>query len=134
MAVLLAALGSLGAGHTVGASAATHPTRRTAVVAGYVQLCGGPAPGRCWKGEIGFCQASKGCVTSDRVAAVNAAGRRVATEKLRHGRFTLRLAPGRFTIELLGDSKRVHGQVMQRKKVRARAHRTTTVPFSFAVP
>jgi hypothetical protein len=73
-------------------------------------------------------------VTSDRVAAVNASGRRVATQRLHRGRFELRLVPGRYTIELLGDGKRVHGQVMQRKKVWARAHRTTTVSFLFAVP
>jgi hypothetical protein len=42
--------------------------------------------------------------------------------------------PGRFTIELLADGKRVRGQVMQRKKVWARAHRTTSVHFFFAVP
>jgi hypothetical protein len=132
--ILLLALASLDAGLTIGASAVTHPKRRTAVVSGYVQLCGGPAPGRCWKGEIGFCQASNGCVTSDRVTAVNASRDRVATHKLRHGRFTLRLVPGRYTIELLGDGKRVHARVMQQKRVWARAHRTTTVRFFFAVP
>ena len=113
---------------------AAAPRRHTAVVSGYVQLCGGPPPGRCWKGEIGFCQAPKGCVTSDRVAAVNAAGRRVATQKLHHGRFKLHLVPGRYTIELLGDGRRVHGQVMQRKKIWARAHHTTAVHFFYAVP
>jgi hypothetical protein len=134
VSLLIAALGALAAGLTVGASAAAHPARRTAAVSGYVQLCGGPAPGRCWKGEIGFCEAPKGCVTSDRVAAVNASGRRVATQKLHHGRFELHLVPGRYTIALLGDGKRVHGQVMQRKKVWARARRATTVRFFFAVP
>ena len=95
---LLAALGALAAGLTVGASAAARPPRRTAVVSGYVQLCGGPAPGRCWKGEFGFCEAPKGCVTSDRVAAVSAYGRRVATQKLDHGRFKVHLVPGRYTM------------------------------------
>ncbi len=134
VSIVLAALGALAAGLTVGASAAARPARRTAVVSGYVELCGGPAPGHCWKGKIGFCEAPTGCVTSDRVAAVNASGRRVATQKLHHARFKLHLVPGRYTIELLGDGKRVHGQVMQRKKVRARAHRTTTVRFLFSVP
>jgi hypothetical protein len=132
--ILLGALGSWAVGLTAGAPAATQRTGRTAVVAGYVQLCGGPAPGRCWKGEIGFCQPPNGCVTSDRVAVINASGGRVATRKLRHGRFTLRLVPGHFTIELLGDGKRVHGQVLQRKKIWAQAHRTTNVRFFFAVP
>jgi hypothetical protein len=133
VSIMLAALGALAAGLTVGASSA-RPTSRTAVVSGYVQLCGGPAPGRCWKGEFGVCEAPKGCVTSDRVAAVNARGRRVVTQKLHHGRFKLYLIPGRYTIELLGDGKRVHGQVMQRKKVWAQARRTTTVRFLFDVP
>jgi hypothetical protein len=35
---------------------------------------------------------------------------------------------------LLGDGKRVHGRVMQRKKVWARANRSTHVRFFFAVP
>jgi hypothetical protein len=85
-------------------------------------------------GKVGFCQPPTGCVTTHRVAAVNAAGRRVATRRLRHGRFRLSLVPGHYTIELLGDGRNVHGQVMQRKKVWARAHRTTTVPFQFDVP
>lgn len=134
------AVGVLAGGLTASGSAAAvtgspaAPRRHTAVVSGYVQLCGGPAPGRCWKGEAGFCEAPRGCVTSDRVAAVNAAGRRVATQKLHHGRFKLDLVPGRYTIELLGDGRRVHGQVMQRKKIWARAHRTTAVHFFYAVP
>jgi hypothetical protein len=134
VSILLAALGVLGAGLSVGTSAAGTRARRTAVVSGYIQLCGGPAPGRCWNGKIGFCEAPTGCVTSDRVAAVNASGRRVATEKLHHARFTLHLAPGRYTIELLADGTRLHGQVMQRKTVLARARRTIIMRFFFAVP
>jgi hypothetical protein len=68
------------------------------------------------------------------VAAVNASGRRVATQRLDHGRFKLRLVPGRYTIELLGGGKRVRGQVMARKKVWATAHRVTAVHFDFNVP
>lgn len=130
---MLLAVGLFAAG--LGASGATaRPVRRTAVVSGYVQLCGGPSPGRCWKGKIGFCEAPRGCVTSHRVAAIDVSGRRVATERLRHGRFKLRLIPGRYTIELLGDGRRVRGQVMQQKRVWARAHRTTRVRFLFSVP
>lgn len=133
VSALVLALGAL-AGLVSDTSSAARPARRTATVSGYVQLCGGPAPGRCWKGEIGFCEAPQGCATSDRVAAVNSAGRRVATQRLHHGRFSLRLVPGHYTIELLGDGRRVHGRVMQRKKVWARAHRTAQVRFFFAVP
>ena len=134
VSVLTLAVGALAGVLSAGSSAAVRPARRTAIGAGYVQLCGGPAPGRCWKGGIGFCDASQGCVTSDRVAAVNSAGRRVATQRLHRGRFQLRLVPGHYTFELLGDGKRVHGKVMQRKQAWARAHRTTHVRFFFAVP
>jgi hypothetical protein len=101
---------------------------------GYVQVCGGPAPGRCSVETIGFCQAPQGCVTSDRVIAVSQAGRAVATQRLRHARFRLHLAPGRYTIELVGDGKHVHGRVMQRKTVIATSHRITVIRFFFAVP
>jgi hypothetical protein len=117
-----------------GISLAARPARRTAVVSGYVEWCGGPAPGRCQKGKVGFCQAPRGCVTTHRVAAVNWSGRRVAVQRLRHGRFSLRLPPGRYTVELLGDGPRVRGRVMERRKITARAHRTTYVRFLFNVP
>lgn len=68
------------------------------------------------------------------MAALNFSGRCVATQRLHHGSFKLRLVPGRYTIQLLGDGKQVPGQIMQRKKVLARADRTTTVRFLFNVP
>jgi hypothetical protein len=46
----------------------------------------------------------------------------------------MRLAPGRYTVELLGGGAQVHNRVMQRKHVAARAHRTVVVPFEFDVP
>ena len=113
---------------------AAHSPSRVAVVTGYVRVCGGPAPGGCRIETFGDCQPGKGCVTTDRVAAINASGERVAVQRLHHARFYMRLAPGRYTIELLGDGKLVHGRVMQHKKVVARAHRTVVVQFFFAVP
>jgi hypothetical protein len=130
--VLLVACGLMAA--APGVSLAARSARRTAVVSGYVGWCGGPAPGRCQRGNVGFCQAPQGCVTTHRVAAVNWNGRRVAVQRLRHGRFSLRLPPGRYTLELLGDGRTVRGRVMERKKVTARAHRTTYVRFVFNVP
>ncbi len=130
LVVCSALIGGLG----VGSSVAARRLAGTATVTGYVRLCGGPAPGRCYIEEVGFCQPPQGCVTSDRVAAIDARGRRVATQRLHHARFTLHLAPGRYTIELLGDGRRVHGRVMQRRKVRAEAHRTAVVRFFFAIP
>jgi hypothetical protein len=109
--VLLVACGLMAAapGFALGA----RPARRSAVVSGYV------APERC--------------VTTRRVAAVNWNGRRVAVQRLRHGRFSLRLTPGRYTIEVLGDGPKARGRVMQRKQVTARADRTTPVHFAFDV-
>jgi hypothetical protein len=99
-----------------------------------LSLGGGPAPGRCFIETLGRCQAAEGCLTSDRVIAVSEAGRPVATQRLHHARFRLYLAPGRYTVEPVGDGKHVHGRVMQRKTAIARSHRTTVVRFFFAVP
>jgi hypothetical protein len=107
---------------------------RDAIVRGYVRLCGGPAPGRCFIEGIGFCQAPTGCITSDRVAVIDVHHRRVAEAKLRHGRFGLRVRPGTYVIELLGDGPRVRGRVLQSKSVTARARQTTLAGFHFDVP
>jgi len=122
------------AANTIRSAALASAPARNATVAGYVQVCGGPAPGRCFIETIGFCQAPEGCVTSNRVTAVGRAGRLVASQKLHHARFRMHLAPGRYTIELVGDGNHVHGRVMQRKTVIAKSHRTTVVRFFFAVP
>ena len=66
--------------------------------------------------------------------AVGQAGRSVASQKLHRARFRMHLAPGRYTIELVGDGKHVHGRVMQRKAVIAKSLQTTVVRFFFAVP
>lgn len=42
--------------------------------------------------------------------------------------------PGHYTIQLLGHGKNVRSQVMQSKRITARAHRTTSVHFFFSVP
>lgn len=117
-----------------GLSVAAAPAHRSAMVTGLVEACGGPAPGRCYKETVGFCSAPDGCVSTHRVAAVNWSGRRVAVQRLRHGRFKFRLPPGRYTIQLLGDGRKVHGRVMQSKKVTARAGRAAHVHFVFSVP
>ena len=132
--VFVLAIGALMVALGGAASSAARRPSRNATVSGYVQLCGGPAPGRCWKGKAGFCQQPQGCVTTSRVAVIDVRGRRVATQRLHRARFRFHLVPGHYTVELLGDGKRVHGRVMQTKKITARAHRTTVVRFLFAVP
>ena len=119
---------------TAGPRLPLHSSSRNAVLSGYVRVCGGPAPGGCRIETFGICQPPKGCATTRRVAAINAKGRRVAVQRLRHARFRMVLAPGRYALELLGDGKQVHGRVMQRTTVTARAGRTVVVPFVFAVP
>ena len=73
-------------------------------------------------------------MTSDRIAVIDQAGRRVASHRLRHAWFGLSLSPGRYTIELLGDGNHIHGYVVRRKKVSAVAGRPTKVVFQFAIP
>jgi hypothetical protein len=104
-----------------------------ATIAGKVQVCGGPAPGGCRVENFKVCGAQSGCITADRVLVVRS-GAKVATARLRHGRFSVIVQPGRYTVELLGDGPRVHGKVLQRATVNAAKWRTTRVKFGFAVP
>lgn len=113
----------------------TQPPARDASVSGFVRVCRGPAPGRrCFVEKIRICRPPHGCMASDRIAIIDQAGRRVLVRTLRRSRFRLSLSPGRYTIELLGDGKQIHGHVMRRKKVTAAAGRTTKVVFQLAVP
>jgi hypothetical protein len=120
------------AAHPVGPR---HPALApNAIVAGYVQVCGGPAPGRCRIGSVTLCAPHARCLSTDRVAAVNSRGRRVAVQRLVHGRFRLTLKPGRYTIQLLAGGPRTPGRVMQSHRVAARNGHTATVPFRFLFP
>lgn len=107
---------------------------RDGIVAGYVRVCGGPAPGGCRIETFGICQPPEPCVSTDRVAVTDTRGRQVAEQSLRRARFRVRLRPGAYTVVLLGDGKGIHGRVIQRRQVTARAHHTATVAFFFAVP
>jgi hypothetical protein len=103
-------------------------------VRGYVLLCGGPAPGRCSVETIEACAPPNGCIKSDRVLVIDSRGRRVAQQKLVHARFYIRLRPGRYTGELLGDGDKVRGVVTQTRSFSVRAHRTTVVRFLIPIP
>ena len=136
------AVGMLAGGLTASASAAAatgspaQPRRHTAVVSGYVQLCGGPAPGRCWITQrYSVCARQAPCVTTDRVRVLNAAGAVVGTAMLHHARFTVTVPkPGRYTLELLADGRLKHGAVMDKIHAIARAGRTSRVVFTIGVP
>jgi hypothetical protein len=120
----------------VHARAASSRRARTARISGSIRLCGGPAPGRCFASTVGGCTPGEGCATSDRVVAIDAAGRQAAAQRLRrgNGRFSLHVAPGRYVVELLADGKHVHGRLMQARGATVRAGKTTRVVFSFDVP
>ncbi|MHB8691801.1 MAG: hypothetical protein ACYDHH_11180 [Solirubrobacteraceae bacterium] len=102
-------------------------------IAGELQVCGGPAPGRCRVENFTICGPPSGCVTADRVLVVRD-GAKVASARLRHGRFSVIVQPERYTVELLGDGRRVHGNVLQQKTVNAAKWRTTRVKFGIEVP
>jgi hypothetical protein len=107
---------------------------RNAVLGGYVELCGGPAPGSCGVELIGRCQTPKGCATSNRVLVLDQRGRRVAEPWLHNARFRLRVRPGTYTVELLANGKQVHGRVVQRHTVTVEAHHEAVVRFLFGIP
>jgi hypothetical protein len=132
--VALCAVGLLETDTAAGVQRSMHSASRPATVSGYVRVCGGPAPGGCRIETFGDCTPPNGCVTTNRVAAIDANGRQVAVQRLKHARFRMRLAPGRYTIELLGGGRRIHRRVMQRKQVAARAGHTVVVRFVFDVP
>jgi hypothetical protein len=132
--VALCAVRLLATGTAAGVRHSTHSSTRPATVSGSVRVCGGPAPGGCRIETFGDCTPTMGCVTTNRVAAIDANGRQAALQRLTHARFHMRLAPGCYTIELLGGGRRIHRRVMQRKQVAARAGHTAVVRFVFDVP
>jgi hypothetical protein len=107
---------------------------RPATIRGRVELCGGPAPGRCRVETGGVCTPSSGCSTTDRVAVVEAGGPRVVTVRLHRARFSVEVPAGGYKLELLADGRRVHGKVVQVRRAKARAGRTTSVVFLIAIP
>ncbi len=113
----------------------THPPTPNATVSGFVRLCRGPALARrCLVDTIRMCRPPNGCMTPDRIALLDTAGRRVAVRKLHHARFRLSVGPGRYTIELLGNSKRIHGHFVRSKRITATADWTIAVVFTFSIP
>jgi len=110
--------------------------RATAAISGFIRLCGGPAPGRCFISTVGGCNQHQGCVESDRVVAIDTEGRQVAEQKIRigRGRFRLDVAPGDYVVELLADGRHVHDRLLRADGATARAGHTSRVVFTFDVP
>jgi hypothetical protein len=109
-----------------------------ATIAGYLWLCGGPAPGRCFRSTIGSCSPPLGCSRTDRVVAIGTSGLIVAQQRLRFpwpdGRFRLLVPAGRYAVELLADGARIHDCLVQTIGVSAHAGRAAKVVFVFDVP
>ncbi len=109
-----------------------------ATIAGYLWLCGGPAPGRCFRSTIGSCGPPLGCSRTDRVVAIGAAGLIVAQQRLRFpwpdGRFRLIVPAGRYAVELLADGPRIHDFLVQTIGVTVRAGQRANAIFRFDVP
>jgi hypothetical protein len=111
---------------------------RDAAIAGYLWLCGGPAPGHCFRSTVGACSPPLGCSRTDRVVAIGTAGLIIAQQRLRFprpdGRFRLLVPPGQYAVELLADGSRIHDSLVQTVGVTARAGSTAKVIFVFDVP
>jgi FG-GAP-like repeat len=122
-------INSAGETAVAGSQFVIYPRSRAAVVAGSVRECAGPRLRRCSIRLGHVCRPRVGCMTPDRVAAIDALGEEVADQKLKHARFDLRLVPGHYTIELLGDGKRVHRHVLRRRTIILRVRQTATVRF-----
>lgn len=102
-------------------------------IVGRLRVCGGPAPGGCHPTRgITSCGAH-GCVHADQVAILHSLGAQYPNVKLRRGRFTVRVEPGRYRLALLVDGRHVHGKVVQTAKARVRNGRVTRVVFRISV-
>jgi hypothetical protein len=101
-------------------------------IAGTLRVCGGPAPGGCQ--VEGFTSCGRGgCVHADSVR-ISGNGSSSETVRLKRGRFKVTVSPGRYSVQLLGDGKRVHGRVLQRKTVVVEKYATAHVVFTIVVP
>jgi hypothetical protein len=63
------------------------------------------------------------------VTVLDSAHRQVGSQKTRHGRFSFALAPGSYTL-----SARTGGDLREQRTVAVRAHQTTHVILTIAVP
>jgi hypothetical protein len=103
-----------------------------AIIEGDVLFCGGSEtipPRQGCPVEIMHLCSPEGCITADRVAVIDAHRARVASQRLRNARFRLHVRPGTYTVELVGDGKRVHGRVLESERVVVRVGHTTVVEF-----
>jgi hypothetical protein len=98
-------------------------------IVGRLEICGGPAPGSCHVGSFASYQPKRGCVKDDRVRIVRN-GSTAATVRLKRGRFSIIVSPGRYTVELLQDGPGEHGTVVQSRTVVAPKYGAARVTFT----
>jgi hypothetical protein len=102
-------------------------------IRGRLRLCGGPPPGSCGTSSFGACSGSR-CFSADQVGIQAAQGIDYRNVRVRDGRFTARVEPGRYRLVLYGDGHRVHGRVLGTLRVRVRLDHTTHAVFSISLP
>jgi hypothetical protein len=102
-------------------------------VMGRLELCTAHAPRRCTVGSTIVCGARCGCVRPYAVRFVGSAGI-VRTVPLHRGRFRLVVAPGHYTVELLGDGPRVRERVLRRRTVSVGRYGVAHLTFRITVP
>lgn len=103
-------------------------------IRGRLEVCGGPSRSGCRR-TTGFttCVASR-CLHADQVVIMHAIGIPYPNVRLRHGRFTVRVEPGRYRLVLLGDGRLGHDRVIARTRAQVRLDRTTRVAFRLSAP
>jgi hypothetical protein len=104
-----------------------------AAITGRLDLCARHAPGRCRVGSFTVCGPVRGCASIDRVRIVGSASA-FAGASLRRGRFSVVVAPGHYTVELLEDGPRVRGRVIECQSVTVHRYGVAHVTFKIAVP
>lgn len=116
----------------VGRIEALIPWRGT--LRGGLEICGGPAPGGCHPTTGITSCGPHGCVHADQVAIQHPIGTQHPNVRLRRGRFTVRVEPGRYRLALLVDGRHAQDRVLQRVTARVRNGQTTRVSFRVSVP
>ena len=104
----------------------------TAAITGQLKLCARHAPGRCRVGSFRVCGPVHGCFSVDRVRIVDTSGA-FAGARLRHRRFSVIVAHGHYTVELLEDRPRVSGRVLESRSVTARRYGVAHLTFRIDV-
>ena len=103
------------------------------VVAGQIELCGGPAPagGRCHTAKRLTACARGVCRTLDRAVVKTSSGNLVKSTHITRGRFRLPLSPGQYVVEVVWTARQASDQFAAAHRLTVRAHRTTHTVFRF---